>query len=407
MIGSKLPHIRRFTLHVKVRDPLLIGRVFVHHMGPDFPVVKEDFGCVAVRIHPERILRPFLHKNIIVEPVIPVEDRHEAHNFCPMRNVVRCVALAEHAVNNIISTIPDLGEASADQVMDHRDTFRRHTEGHIGEQDVVVDQGRAMTHFHENILAHHAALQLFCEVRFLVIVEQVLRDPRTLRLPVGPDPHGAVMDIVSAHEHIDRGMKLDPCDLGTAKFHHIVDVMDMVVFDNREDPAHTADDAALFAVMDIVAADDMPADLFLQPTVVLSPADRIPLHLGRALYVFIRKIMVIVGIIVLPDTDTGAFAVGDIAFFDDPSFGPVRADHPILKSSRGSPGRSRFADFESAHRNITDTGHGREKAFPAHIELYFFPVRISVLKIHIKDRTAVFLPGVPLIYTRFGFPGSL
>ena len=59
-------------------------------------------------------------------------------------------------------------------------------------------------------------------------------------------------------------------------------------------PAHTADDTALLTVMDVVSADDVAADLLLQPSMILAAAYGVALHLGRALDLLISKVVVVV-----------------------------------------------------------------------------------------------------------------
>ena len=66
------------------------------------------------------------------------------------------------------------------------------------------------------------------------------------------------------------------------------------VLDEGEHAAHAAYDAGLLAVVDMVAADDVAAHLFLQPAVILASANRVTFHLGRTLYVFIGKVMVVI-----------------------------------------------------------------------------------------------------------------
>src|SRR5699024_11956945 len=68
-------------------------------------------------------------------------------------------------------------------------------------------------------------------------------------------------------------------------------VVDVVVFNQGKDPAHPADDAALLAVVNVAAANDMAADFFLQPAMVLPAANGIPLHLGGALEVVMGEIL--------------------------------------------------------------------------------------------------------------------
>ena len=75
--------------------------------------------------------------------------------------------------------------------------------------------------------------------------KQVLGNAGALRLPVTPDTHGAVMDVVAADSHVDGCVHLDAGNLGSALLHHVIDVMDVVVLNDAEYTAHTADDTAL------------------------------------------------------------------------------------------------------------------------------------------------------------------
>ena len=93
-------------------------------------------------------------------------------------------------------------------------------------------------------------------------MQKILRDPGSLRFPVTPDSHSAVVDMISSHYNINCGMHLYSRYLGSSKLHHIVDVMNMIVLDNAEHSAHTAYDSALLAVMNIVSSDYVTADLF-------------------------------------------------------------------------------------------------------------------------------------------------
>ena len=87
----KLCHVRGIRIHVKLRDPLLIRRVFVPHIGPDLPVFDLDLlaGIIA---HDKIIGRPGLDEDVVAEPVVTVEEGHEAHDLRAVRNMVRRVS---------------------------------------------------------------------------------------------------------------------------------------------------------------------------------------------------------------------------------------------------------------------------------------------------------------------------
>lgn len=118
--------------------------------------------------------------------------------------------------DHVVCPLTYCGESAADQIVHHCHAFGRHTQRNIRQKDVIVDQRRPVAYFHENILAHHTAFQLFGERRPLVVMEQVLGNPGSLSLPITPDPHGAVMDIIAAENNVDRRMHFDPGDFGAA-----------------------------------------------------------------------------------------------------------------------------------------------------------------------------------------------
>ena len=128
-----------------------------------------------------------------------------------------------------------------------------------------------------------------------------------------------MVDVIASHYDVDGCVELDACNFSTAQFHHVVDVMDVVVFDDGEYCTHTADDAALLTVVDVVAADDVAADVFLEPAVILAAAYRVTLHLRRALELLICEVVVVLGIKIFSETDTGALCEVDFVVFNDPA----------------------------------------------------------------------------------------
>lgn len=163
------------------------------------------------------------------------------------------------------------------------------------------------------------------------------------------------MDMITPHDDIDRGMHLDAGDLGAAKLHHVIDVMNVIVLDNAEDTTHTSNDSALLTVVNIVAADNVAPYFFLQPSVILAAAYRIALHLCGALHMFCRKEMVVCRITIFAERNTGALAAPDLAVLYYPAFGPVRAYHSILICGRQTAGRRGLVDIETADRDVTDS----------------------------------------------------
>ena len=217
-----------------------------------------------------------------------MQDRHKAHNLCAMRHMIRRITP--------VCSATDAGKCAADQIVYHCNALSSKAKTCIGEQDVVIDQCRSVADLHEDILRHHAPFERFGKCRSLVVMKQILGKSRALCLPVTPDAHRAVMNMIAAHNHIDCRMHFNSCNLRAALLHHVVDMVNVIVLDHTEDTAHAADNAALLTVMDVVAADDMASDVFLQPSVILAAAYRVALHLGWALHLLIREIMVVVRI---------------------------------------------------------------------------------------------------------------
>ena len=293
--------------------------------------------------------------------------------------------------------------------MYHGDALGGQPERGVGEQNVIVDEGWAVAYFHKEILTHHASFQLFGVSRTLVVMEEVLGYPYALSFPITPDSHGAVMNIIAAEGDVDGGVHLDTGDFCSAKLHHVVDMMDVVVFNDGEYSAHPSADTVLLAVVDVAAADDMAAHFFFKPSVILTTAYGVPLHLGRTFDMLVGKIMLVVRIQIFAQGDAGTFAVADITVLDDPAFGPVRADHSVLKSRRRRPGGGCLFDAKIADRDIVYAGFLRKETLPAHVDLHLFFVGIFALEVCVEDSFIAggILLGIPFIDRSFRLPGIL
>ena len=64
-------------------------------------------------------------------------------------------------------------------------------------------------------------------------------DSGSLCLPVTPDSHRAVVNMVAPEDHIDCGMKFNTGNFRSAKLLHIIDMMNMIVLNDAEHTAHT------------------------------------------------------------------------------------------------------------------------------------------------------------------------
>ena len=216
-----------------------------------------------------------------------------------------------------------------------------------------------------------------------------------------------MVDVISSDDNVYGGVELDAGHFGAAQFHHIVDMVDVVVLDKGEDAAHAAYDAALFAVVDVVSSYDVRADIFLEPAVVLSAADGIALHLRRAFYVLICEEVFVLGVQVFADADSGAFGEADVAVLYYPALGPMRADHAVLEGGGRSPGRGGLIDLEAADGYEAYAGLGGEEAAAADRDLNFFLVGVLILEVGVKDRFVSLLFGVPLVNGGFRIPTGL
>ena len=175
-----------------------------------------------------------------------------------------------------------------------------------------------MAYFNKEILVETVGTG-FDEIREAVIMQEVLSDTCSLCLPVAPDSHPAVMYVIPAEDNVNGRMELDAGNFRSSELLHIVDVMDVVILDDREYASHSSYDTGLFAVMDMASSYDMSADGLLGPAVILSTAYGIPLHLGGTLYMLVEEVIVVVFLGIVTEGNTAALRSVDIAVFDDPA----------------------------------------------------------------------------------------
>ena len=150
-------------------------------------------------------------------------------------------------------------------------------------------------------------------------MHKVLSDAGTLRLPVTPDSHGTVVNVVPAEYNVDSRMEFHTRYLGSAQLLHIIDMVDVVILYYAEHAAHASDNSGLLTVVDVAAADNMAPHFLLEPAVVLSAADSVTLHLSGALDVLARKVVVVLRVVILAQGYAAALAVADIAVLNYPA----------------------------------------------------------------------------------------
>ena len=116
-------------------------------------------------------------------------------------------------------------------------------------------------------------------------MEQVAGYSRALCLPVQPKAACAVMDMVSADNHINGRMHFYAADFCAGKVLFVIDMVDVIAFYNGKYTAKMAYDSGLAAVMDIAAADNVGTDIFFVPSFIGGFADAFPFGLG-AVFIF-------------------------------------------------------------------------------------------------------------------------
>ena len=138
-----------------------------------------------------------------------MQDGHETGDLCPVTDMIGRIAGLTLPVDNAVHTRIDQAEGTQHQVVHTGDSFTGHRDPDLRQQDVVVDQCRTVPDFDEDIIAEHRTSGRQDPVRAVVVVHQVAGDPRLLRLPVTPDSHDTVVNIIAPDCHVDRCMQLD------------------------------------------------------------------------------------------------------------------------------------------------------------------------------------------------------
>ena len=398
VMGSHGAHILSL-FGLEGRNPLVIAREDIEGRGADL-LVLVVFGC------PFRMLdRILLDHDVVIHPVVAVEDGHETGDLRAVADMVGRKAGLPLAVDDAVHAGVDQGEGAQHQIVHRGDALAGNRDVHLRQHDVVVDQGRAVAHLDEHVRREHGALTRLNAFRAHVVMEQIPGHPGALGLPVQPDAFDAVMDVIPADGHVDGGVQLDARGFRAAQLGGGADMMDMAVLNGGEDRAHAADDAGLLAVVHLAAADDVVADLFLQPAVILPAAHRVALHLGRALDMLRIEIHVILRIPVFSQRDAAAFAVADFAVLDDPALRPVGADEAVLIGGGRRPGRGRLVQHEAGHRDAVDTVLAGHEDVPADGNLGIFLVGIQAVEIGVQDSLVPVLLGIPGPGRGFLIPG--
>ena len=323
--------------------------------------VAEDAGIVgrASVIDAQASLRAV--EDVVVEAVVPSGEVHHAHNIRRMWCVVRCIAVGNGTE----------GYFSADDVMHESSSLGHVEEGDRGKHDVVVDQAGAVT-------------DLYHQVAGGVVREGVAGYARADGLPVQPHAADAVVKDVVLDQDVDGGVKLYAAHLGAAELDIVIDIVDVVVLDGGEDSSEMSDDAGLAAVADLVAADDMRADVLLVPAHVIGLEDGLELTV-EAYELALGRPAVVAGSPVLAEADTDTFGVAYLVVFDDPALAPVGAYQAFLIGGRRSPLRGGLAQMESPDGDVVDTRELGIEDRRADVDLSEFLVGIGSTEIGVYD----------------------
>ena len=161
-------------------------------------------------------------------------------------------------------------------------------------------------------------------------------------------------------------------------------MMDMAVFDRRENRSHTTYDTGLLTMMDVTSSYDMTSHLFLEPAVILTAAYSISLHLCRTLDTSDGEIHIVLGIQILAQRYAAASAVMYLAVLDDPSLTPVRTYHAVLICGGGCPCGRGILNLKSADCDIAYRHFGGHETVPAYSDLNSFLIGILSLEICIE-----------------------
>ena len=136
------PHIR-FLSHHEVGDPFLIGGEDVEGSGSNGRVVVVGRSFVFLD-------GMGLDEDVVVDPVVAVQDCHEAGDFRAMTDVVRRIARFPLTVDDGIHTGVHQNEGTEHQIVDKSQAFAGDRRRDFGKKHIVVDERRAMSDFNKD-----------------------------------------------------------------------------------------------------------------------------------------------------------------------------------------------------------------------------------------------------------------
>ena len=206
-----------------------------------------------------------------------------------------------------------------------------------------------------------------------VVVKKVSGDAHALPHPVDPDaaPMLAPVNMVVGDQGVHGAVQLDASCFTPTVFVVLPDLVDFIAANLRERAPQASDDARLAAMLNVVVANQVVADVPALPTKFLHGD-------GNGATVVLGVVELVA---VLPERDAGASGVLDRVVFDDPTLGPVCADEADLLGSRGSPRRGSLLEREAAHGDVIPPGLARVEHRLPHIDFDLFFVRIDSLEL--------------------------
>ena len=77
------------------------------------------------------------------------------------------------------------------------------------------------------------------------------------------------MKLIVPDDHVDCCMEFDPAQLCAKQVSLVINMVDMIILDDRKDAAQISYNASLPAVMNIAVSDDVRADRFFAPAIQL------------------------------------------------------------------------------------------------------------------------------------------
>ena len=217
-----------------------------------------------------------------------------------MNGVVRRIPLRLDVRCSVVRSGSDAGKRPCEQVVNKRASLRGKLDGALRQENIVVYQRRSVGHLYKKILSQGAKefanvvrIQSLLVKAKAVVIHQVLRQAGSLCLPVKPDASRAVVNPVSAENNINGRVHLDSADFRAGKVLLVVDVVNVVVLNDREHTSQMTDNTGLSTVMNRAAANNMTPDVLLVPVLIACLQNAVTLRLGT-IFIFPFKPTVIV-----------------------------------------------------------------------------------------------------------------